>query len=125
MILRKRPRPPPPAPSVFRDEEEYEPGEDVGDVWARGGPRSRALLEDAAGVAARLKADGVALAEGERFKAAVCVWDQAIMLTPADATLHDMKCQALNEAGCPFPAVQVRGAGVIAAVCVSVVLLHV
>jgi hypothetical protein len=77
------------------------------DLCQRPAAQARLVLEDAAGKAHRLKQDGILLAESERYKAAVALWDQAIMLTPADASLWEMKCQALNEADLYFPAVQV------------------
>lgn len=95
-------------PSCFHEEKEEEVYDDPDDVWTvvKSRPKVR-LLEDEAAKAHRLKHDGILLAESEKYKAAIGLWDQAIYLTPNDATLYEMKSQALNELSAYFPAVQV------------------
>ena len=95
--------------SVFHEEDEDMAAVDVDDVWnVHGAMLKRRLLEDEIAKAHRLKQDGIVLAESERFKAAIGLWNQALYLTPHDATLHEMKSQALNELCAYFPAIQVR-----------------
>ncbi|XP_077981702.1 tetratricopeptide repeat protein 33-like [Glandiceps talaboti] len=69
--------------------------------------KSRVLqIEDNLAKSARLKREGATLAEAERYWEAIKRWDEAIDLTPDDATIYEMKAQALMELSEVFPAVQ-------------------
>ncbi|KAK6188338.1 hypothetical protein SNE40_004530 [Patella caerulea] len=83
-------------------------GEEVknGDVdWLTLVPNRKIIrLEDKTGKSQRLKKEGTILAESERFWEAVKKWDEAITYTPSDATLYEMKAQALMSLNELFPA---------------------
>lgn len=51
-------------------------------------------LEDEVVKAQRLSKEGVTLAEGERWWAAIGRWNAALALTPNDHTIHEMMAQA-------------------------------
>lgn len=62
--------------------------------WLTSAKRQRGgALEDAAAKTERLKSDGVTLAESGRFWAAIRIWDEALTLSPNDASIHEMKTQ--------------------------------
>ncbi|XP_013398181.1 tetratricopeptide repeat protein 33 isoform X1 [Lingula anatina] len=63
-------------------------------------------LEDSLAKAGRLKTEGGTLAEAERYWEALKKWDEALALTPKDATLYEMKAQAYLQLCEVFPAVQ-------------------
>ncbi|XP_030048044.1 tetratricopeptide repeat protein 33 [Microcaecilia unicolor] len=54
----------------------------------------------------RLKDEGTCLAENGRYWEAIHKWDEALHLTPEDATLYEMKSQVLISLQEVFPAVQ-------------------
>nr|XP_033788221.1 tetratricopeptide repeat protein 33 [Geotrypetes seraphini]XP_033788230.1 tetratricopeptide repeat protein 33 [Geotrypetes seraphini] len=54
----------------------------------------------------RLKDEGMCLAENGRYWEAIHKWDEALHLTPEDATLYEMKSQVLISLQEVFPAVQ-------------------
>ncbi|XP_038600254.1 tetratricopeptide repeat protein 33 isoform X2 [Tachyglossus aculeatus] len=65
--------------------------------WIRAGKRRKEiLLEDCGQRSERLKEEGAALAENRRYWEAVHKWDEALQLTPGDATLYEMKSQAIR-----------------------------
>ncbi|XP_038600253.1 tetratricopeptide repeat protein 33 isoform X1 [Tachyglossus aculeatus] len=75
--------------------------------WIRAGKRRKEiLLEDCGQRSERLKEEGAALAENRRYWEAVHKWDEALQLTPGDATLYEMKSQVLMSLQEMFPAVQ-------------------
>ncbi|XP_053557205.1 tetratricopeptide repeat protein 33 [Bombina bombina] len=64
------------------------------------------LLESNLEKSKQLKEEGAILAQNGRHSEAVQKWDEAIQLTPEDATLYEMKAQALMCLHEIFPAVQ-------------------
>ncbi|ESP03306.1 hypothetical protein LOTGIDRAFT_56543, partial [Lottia gigantea] len=87
-----------------KDEEDCEADVD----WLNLLPKNKSLkLEDNIGKSKRLKKEGIILAEAERFWEAITKWDEAIVLTPTDATLYEMKAQALINLNELFPALTV------------------
>ncbi|XP_029434048.1 tetratricopeptide repeat protein 33 [Rhinatrema bivittatum] len=64
------------------------------------------LLEDNTLKSKRLKEEGTCLAENGRYWEAIHKWDEALHLTPEDATLYEMKSQVLITLHEVFPAVQ-------------------
>ncbi|XP_041083272.1 tetratricopeptide repeat protein 33 isoform X1 [Polyodon spathula] len=68
--------------------------------------RKEVLLEDCAAKSKRLKDEGAILAGNGRHWEAIGRWDDAIQLTPEDATLYEMKSQVLTLLQEVFPAVQ-------------------
>ncbi|XP_060617408.2 tetratricopeptide repeat protein 33 [Anolis sagrei] len=80
---------------------------DNGDVdWISEAKRKKGLLlEECLAKSKRLKEEGTVLAESERFREAVHKWDEALQLTPEDATLYEMKSQVLMSLHEMFPAV--------------------
>ncbi|XP_075397083.1 tetratricopeptide repeat protein 33 [Tenrec ecaudatus] len=67
--------------------------------------RKEILLEDCAEKSKQLKEEGANLAENKRYREAVQKWDEALQLTPNDATLYEMKSQVLMSLHEMFPAV--------------------
>lgn len=67
--------------------------------------RKLVCLEDAISKSSRLKDEGSVLAESERYWEAIKKWDEALLLTPLDETLYEMKSQALLALCEVFPAV--------------------
>nr|XP_028604053.1 tetratricopeptide repeat protein 33 [Podarcis muralis] len=63
------------------------------------------LLEDCVAKSKHLKDEGAILAENERYREAIQKWDEALQLTPEDATLYEMKSQVLMSLHEMFPAV--------------------
>ncbi|XP_054842817.1 tetratricopeptide repeat protein 33 [Eublepharis macularius] len=63
------------------------------------------LHEDCLAQSKQLKDEGAALAENERYREAIHKWDEALQLTPEDATLYEMKSQVLMSLHEMFPAV--------------------
>ncbi|XP_028917052.1 tetratricopeptide repeat protein 33 isoform X1 [Ornithorhynchus anatinus] len=75
--------------------------------WIRAAKRRKEiLLEDRAQRSKRLREEGATLAENRRYWEAVRRWDEALQLTPDDATLYEMKSQVLMSLQEMFPAVQ-------------------
>ncbi|KAG9281927.1 tetratricopeptide repeat protein 33 [Astyanax mexicanus] len=68
--------------------------------------RREVLLEDCTAKSKRLKEEGTLLAEQGRHWEAVKKWDEAIQLTPEEASLYEMKSQVLTTLQEVFPAVQ-------------------
>lgn len=64
------------------------------------------LLEDRETKSRRLKQEGITLADAERFREAISKWEEAALLMPNDATLHEMKAQALLQLYEPFLAIK-------------------
>ncbi|XP_075383538.1 tetratricopeptide repeat protein 33 isoform X1 [Mycteria americana] len=55
--------------------------------------RKEILLEDCVKKSKELKDEGANLAEKRRYREAIHKWDEALQLTPEDATLYEMKSQ--------------------------------
>ncbi|XP_023678836.1 tetratricopeptide repeat protein 33 isoform X1 [Paramormyrops kingsleyae] len=68
--------------------------------------RREVLLEDCATKSQRLKEEGSLLAEEGRPWEAIKRWEEAIQMTPEDATLYEMKSQVLSHLQEVFPAVR-------------------
>uniref|UniRef100_A0A8C6SE40 Tetratricopeptide repeat domain 33 n=1 Tax=Neogobius melanostomus TaxID=47308 RepID=A0A8C6SE40_9GOBI len=68
--------------------------------------RREILLEDCAAKSQRLKDEGSLLAEEGRHWEAIKKWDDAIQLTPENASLYEMKSQVLTILHEVFPAVK-------------------
>ncbi|TSO37128.1 F-BAR domain only protein 2 [Bagarius yarrelli] len=64
------------------------------------------LQEECAAKSKRLKDEGALMANHSRHWEAVKKWEEAIHLTPEDASLHEMKSQVLSILQEDFPAVQ-------------------
>ncbi|NXL87821.1 TTC33 protein, partial [Alectura lathami] len=76
------------------------------DDWAHATKRRKeALLEDCVKRSKQLKDEGANLAENRRYREAIHKWDEALQLTPEDATLYEMKSQVLMSLHEMFPAV--------------------
>nr|XP_020639295.1 tetratricopeptide repeat protein 33 [Pogona vitticeps]XP_020639297.1 tetratricopeptide repeat protein 33 [Pogona vitticeps]XP_020639298.1 tetratricopeptide repeat protein 33 [Pogona vitticeps]XP_020639299.1 tetratricopeptide repeat protein 33 [Pogona vitticeps]XP_020639300.1 tetratricopeptide repeat protein 33 [Pogona vitticeps] len=74
--------------------------------WVHEAKRKKGLLlEECLAKSKCLKEEGAALAENERYRKAVQKWDEALQLTPEDATLYEMKSQVLMSLHEIFPAV--------------------
>ncbi|EAW55999.1 osmosis responsive factor, isoform CRA_b, partial [Homo sapiens] len=58
--------------------------------------RKEILLEGCAEKSKQLKDEGASLAENKRYREAIQKWDEALQLTPNDATLYEMKSQAIR-----------------------------
>lgn len=67
--------------------------------------RKEVLLEDCSMKSNRLKDEGALLAEQGRHWEAIKKWDDAIQLTPENASLYEMKSQVLSILHEVFPAV--------------------
>ncbi|KFQ28371.1 PREDICTED: tetratricopeptide repeat protein 33 [Merops nubicus] len=67
--------------------------------------RKEILLEDCVKKSKELKDEGANLAENRRYREAIHKWDEALQLTPEDATLYEMKSQVLMSLHEMFPAV--------------------
>ncbi|XP_053155150.1 tetratricopeptide repeat protein 33 isoform X2 [Hemicordylus capensis] len=68
--------------------------------------RKKGLLpEDCLAKSKCLKDEGAILAENGRYREAVHKWDEALQLSPEDATLYEMKSQVLLSLHEMFPAV--------------------
>jgi len=65
-----------------------------------------AALEDNQIKFNRLKAEGIALAGGEKYWQAIGRWDEALSLDPTDAAVHEMKAQSLIQLHEWIPAIQ-------------------
>ncbi|XP_039565713.1 tetratricopeptide repeat protein 33 [Passer montanus] len=84
--------------------------EDLGDDddanWVLAAKRRKeVLLEDCVRKSKALKDEGANLAENRRYREALVKWDEALQLTPEDATLYEMKSQVLMSLHEMFPAV--------------------
>uniref|UniRef100_A0A8C5K4X4 Tetratricopeptide repeat protein 33 n=2 Tax=Jaculus jaculus TaxID=51337 RepID=A0A8C5K4X4_JACJA len=55
--------------------------------------RKEALQEGCAQKSKQLKDEGASLAENKRYREAIQKWDEALQLTPNDASLYEMKAQ--------------------------------
>ncbi|VCX42972.1 unnamed protein product, partial [Gulo gulo] len=55
--------------------------------------RKEMLSEGCAEKSKQLKDEGASLAENKRYREAIQKWDEALQLTPDDATLYEMKSQ--------------------------------
>ncbi|XP_069897194.1 tetratricopeptide repeat protein 33 isoform X3 [Dipodomys merriami] len=65
--------------------------------WLHATKRRREILqEDCAEKSKQLKEEGANLAESKRYREAIQKWDEALQLTPNDATLYEMKSQAIR-----------------------------
>ncbi|XP_069897191.1 tetratricopeptide repeat protein 33 isoform X1 [Dipodomys merriami] len=74
--------------------------------WLHATKRRREILqEDCAEKSKQLKEEGANLAESKRYREAIQKWDEALQLTPNDATLYEMKSQVLMSLHEMFPAV--------------------
>ncbi|KAM5264162.1 tetratricopeptide repeat protein 33 [Ctenodactylus gundi] len=67
--------------------------------------RKEVLLEDCVKKSKQLKDEGASLAENKKYREAIQKWDEALQLTPDDATLYEMKSQVLMSLHEMFPAV--------------------
>ncbi|KAK7100916.1 tetratricopeptide repeat protein 33-like [Littorina saxatilis] len=75
--------------------------------WLTLAPKKRMIsLEDAKAKSERLREEGSILAHAERYWEAIKKWDEALLLTPSDSKMLEMKAQALMSVGEVFPAVQ-------------------
>ncbi|KAF6128010.1 tetratricopeptide repeat domain 33 [Phyllostomus discolor] len=75
-------------------------------AWLHAGKRRKeVLLEGCAERSKQLKDEGASLAEDKRYREAIQKWDEALQLTPNDATLYEMKSQVLMSLHEMFPAV--------------------
>ncbi|XP_012873970.1 PREDICTED: tetratricopeptide repeat protein 33 [Dipodomys ordii] len=64
--------------------------------WLHATKRRREILqEDCAEKSKQLKEEGANLAESKRYREAIQKWDEALQLTPNDATLYEMKSQVI------------------------------
>ncbi|KAM4708617.1 tetratricopeptide repeat protein 33 [Discoglossus pictus] len=93
----------------FEDEaaEEADVANKEGVDWLHAIKRKKGiLLEDNLEKSKQLRQEGVLLAQNGRHSEAVQKWDEAIQLNPEDATLYEMKSQALMCLHEIFPAVQ-------------------
>ncbi|NXD09068.1 TTC33 protein, partial [Nothocercus nigrocapillus] len=80
--------------------------EDEEDNWVHAAKRRKeVLLEDCLRKSKQLKEEGANLAENSRYREAIRKWDEALQLTPDDATLYEMKSQVLMLLHEMFPAV--------------------
>uniref|UniRef100_A0A8D0E050 Tetratricopeptide repeat domain 33 n=1 Tax=Salvator merianae TaxID=96440 RepID=A0A8D0E050_SALMN len=81
--------------------------DDSGQVdWPHEAKKKKGLLpEENLARSKHLKDEGVILAENERYREALHKWDEALHLTPEDATLYEMKSQVLMSLHEMFPAV--------------------
>lgn len=86
--------------------DEKGPGGDEDEDWVHASKRRKeVLLEDCVKKSKRLKDEGASLAENRRYREAIQKWDEALQLTPEDATLYEMKSQVLMSLHEMFPAV--------------------
>lgn len=93
---RKVPEKKPAAVKAFTPVEQTEEAEDPGFDWVAATKKQRlGALEDAAARSARLKQEGVRLAEEGKFWQAIARWEEALSARPEDARLWEMKAQAL------------------------------
>lgn len=67
--------------------------------------RKESLLEGCVEKSKQLKDEGASLVENKRYREAIQKWDEALQLTPDDATLYEMKSQVLMSLHEMFPAV--------------------
>ncbi|XP_062456348.1 tetratricopeptide repeat protein 33 [Rhea pennata] len=80
--------------------------DDDEDNWVHATKRRKeVLLEDCIKKSKQLKDEGADLAENMRYREAIHKWDEALQLTPEDATLYEMKSQVLMSLHEMFPAV--------------------
>jgi len=97
------------ASKAFEAESKDEDDDEVasGEVdWISLAPKRKIIhLEDAQIKSDRLKREGTALAECERYWEALRKWDEALLFTPLDEKLHEMKAQVLMSLCEVFPAV--------------------
>ncbi|NWZ90534.1 TTC33 protein, partial [Nesospiza acunhae] len=81
-------------------------GDDDDATWVLAAKRRKeVLLEDCVRKSKELKDEGANLAENKRYREALVKWDEALQLTPEDATLYEMKSQVLMSLHEMFPAV--------------------
>ncbi|KAM6991243.1 tetratricopeptide repeat protein 33 isoform 1-T2 [Passerculus sandwichensis] len=81
-------------------------GDDDDATWVLAAKRRKeVLLEDCVRKSKELKDEGANLAENGRYREALVKWDEALQLTPEDATLYEMKSQVLMSLHEMFPAV--------------------
>ncbi|KAK4321473.1 hypothetical protein Pmani_007720 [Petrolisthes manimaculis] len=98
-----------PRPPIFSEEnsEERDDTLDPDVDWLTASKRPKVLqLEDEVVKAQRLSKEGVTLAEGERWWAAIGRWNAALALTPNDHTIHEMMAQAYIQVGEVYPALK-------------------
>ncbi|XP_036994423.2 tetratricopeptide repeat protein 33 [Artibeus jamaicensis] len=87
------------------DEKDASTESDEGNWLHASKRRKEVLLEGCAQKSRQLKDEGASLAENKRYREAIQKWDEALQLTPNDATLHEMKSQVLMSLHEMFPAV--------------------
>ncbi|CAN8219817.1 unnamed protein product [Coccothraustes coccothraustes] len=86
--------------------DDKELGDDDDANWVLAAKRRKeVLLEDCVRKSKELKDEGANLAENKRYREALVKWDEALQLTPEDATLYEMKSQVLMSLHEMFPAV--------------------
>lgn len=74
--------------------------------WLQASKRRKETLQEGCKQRSQqLKDEGAQLAENKRYKEAIQKWDEALQLTPGDATLYEMKSQVLLSLHEMFPAV--------------------
>ncbi|XP_035221009.1 tetratricopeptide repeat protein 33-like [Stegodyphus dumicola] len=91
--------------SKFAADEEDDYQKDLS--WVLSFKRKKSTLQENCRIKSEeYKAEGVRLAELQKFQEAVTEFDKALTLVPADNTILEMKAQALLQLNCPFPALQ-------------------
>ncbi|XP_008840318.1 tetratricopeptide repeat protein 33 isoform X2 [Nannospalax galili] len=81
-------------------------GENENGSWLHASKRRKETLQEGcAQKSKQLKDEGASLAENKRYREAIQKWDEALQLTPDDATLYEMKSQVLMSLHEMFPAV--------------------
>lgn len=74
--------------------------------WLHASKRRKETLQEGCKQRSKqLKDEGAHLAENKRYQEAIRKWDEALQLTPEDATLYEMKSQVLMSLHEMFPAV--------------------
>lgn len=81
-------------------------GESEDGNWLHASKRRKETLQEGCKQRSKqLKDEGAHLAENKRYQEAIRKWDEALQLTPEDATLYEMKSQVLMSLHEMFPAV--------------------
>ncbi|XP_019387540.1 PREDICTED: tetratricopeptide repeat protein 33 [Crocodylus porosus] len=87
------------------DEEEDLADKEDGNGVHKAKKKKDVLMGDCVEKSKQLKDEGSVLAENRRYWEAIHKWDEALQLTPEDATLYEMKSQVLMSLHEMFPAV--------------------